>query len=86
MRSIVRIGDSSDHGGTMVSAGGHFTVNGKLACVNGDLHICPIKGHGTTSVSSSYSLSSSGKSVTLTGDKAGCGATLVQGSPDVTVE
>lgn len=82
MGKIVRLGDQSDHGGKMVSATGRFTVNGKQVCVNGDMHQCPIPGHGTTPVSSSSKTKTNGKSVVRTGDKAGCGATLVQGSGD----
>lgn len=66
----------------MVSASGLFVVNGKTQCVDGDIHRCPIRGHGDTPVSSSYSATSNGKSITLVGDKAGCGATITAGSQD----
>lgn len=82
MRNLVRLGDPSDHGGKMITANGLFKVNGKMQCVNGDLHSCPVRGHGVTPVSSSYSATSNGKSITLIGDKAGCGATIVSGSSD----
>ena len=84
MSEIVRLGDSSDHGGKMVSATGLFTVNGIVVCVDGDSHRCPIIGHGTTSVSSKNTLKSNSKSVIRVGDTAGCGATINQGSPDTT--
>lgn len=79
MSQIVRLGDTSDHGGYMVSATGKFRINGKITCIDGDLHQCPIKGHGTTPVVSSRSLKSNGKSVTAVGDAAGCGAVLNSG-------
>ena len=82
MAKIVRIDDTSDHGGKMISASGRFTVNGKPVCVDGDIHECPIRGHGNTPVSSSSKTTTGGKSVVRVGDKAGCGATLVTGSGD----
>ncbi len=83
MPRVVRIGDPSDHGGEMVSASGHFTVNGKQVCVSGDMHQCPIHGHGTTPVTSTSKTKSNGKSVVRVGDVAGCGAVLIQGSGNV---
>lgn len=82
MALVVRLGDTSSHGGSMVSASGSFKVNGKMVCVNGDMHSCPIPYHGTTPVSSFTSLISNGKPVTRTGDAAGCGAIITTGSPD----
>lgn len=79
---IVRLGDSSDHGGSMISATGKYILNGKIVCVSGDLHSCPIKGHGVSSVNGTANHTSNGKHVIKVGDSAGCGATIVSGSPD----
>lgn len=81
-KQIIRLNDQSDHGGTMIKATAKFKVNGIVACVSTDLHKCPIKGHGTTQVISSDTFKSGGKAILKIGDKAGCGASLVQGSPD----
>ena len=83
MSKVVRLNDTSDHGGKMVQASGKFKANGIMVCVHGDVHECPIEGHGRTSVSSSNSLKSNGKPVIRTGDRAGCGATINSGSPNV---
>ena len=84
MGQVVRIGDRSDHGGVMVSASGGFTVDGVDGCVSGDLHQCPIRNHNTTPVSSTGTATgASGRGIVRTGDRAGCGATLIgQGSTD----
>ncbi len=82
MTAIVRLGDPSSHGGSMITATGLFKVNGKVVCVHGDLHSCPIPYHGVTAVSSSNPLKSNGKSVIRVGDTAGCGAVISAGSPD----
>jgi len=82
---VVRLGDPSDHGGSMITADAHYKADGIQACVNGDLHSCPIPGHGVTSVSASTSITSSnGKKILRVGDVAGCGAVISSGSPEVT--
>lgn len=68
----------------MVSASGKASIDGISGCVNGDAHSCPVKGHGTTSVSSGSKVTSNGKSVLKVGDVAGCGAVLSSGSSNVT--
>lgn len=84
-QQIIRLGDSSNHGGTMVSASSvNFQVNGKKVCVNGDMHSCPIPYHGTTAVSSACSVTSGGQPILHVGNVAGCGAVLSSGSPDTT--
>jgi len=82
-QSIVHLGSSSSHGGTVITASGKFNVNGILAATNGDLHSCPIPGHGITALLSSSQNKTSGKSMAKVGDKAGCGAIITTGSLDV---
>lgn len=83
-KPVVRKGDQSSHGGYMVTAGGKPLVNGLQLCVSGDLHVCPIRGHGTTAVSgTTEKFYSNGKKVLRVGDVAGCGAVLTTGSPTV---
>jgi len=86
MAQIVRLGDTSDHGGKMISASGHHTVNGITVCVSGDIHSCPIKDHNDTGVIGGGGYFSSGKRVIRTGDVAGCGATITSGSPNTTTK
>jgi uncharacterized Zn-binding protein involved in type VI secretion len=82
-KAIVRIDDTSDHGGKMVSASGRFTLDGKMVCVEGDLHQCPIRYHGTTPVHATQGAATTGgKAILRVGDKAECGATITQGSLD----
>jgi uncharacterized Zn-binding protein involved in type VI secretion len=86
MAEIVRIGDTSSHGGTMTTATGRFIVNGKQVCVNSNIHSCPILGHGDTAVTSNGSLNSNGESVIFTGCVAGCGAVIETGSPNTNTD
>lgn len=84
VQPAVRLGDASNHGGTMTSASSIITADGKKVCQNGDIHTCPITGHGATPVSATTTVLKSGaQAVVRVGDKAGCGAILVQGSPSL---
>ncbi len=51
-RRVVRLGDGSDHGGTVISASGVSFAEGKGIARLGDMHSCPIPGHGITPISS----------------------------------
>lgn len=84
MPAVVRIGDTSSHGGSMVSASAQYTADGKQVCVSGDSHSCPIPGHGVTPVTGTGKVTSGGKNTVKVGDSAGCGATITQGSSTVT--
>jgi uncharacterized Zn-binding protein involved in type VI secretion len=53
----------------------------KPAATLGDMHSCPIKGHGTTPIVSGSGQTLNGKPIALTGDTTGCGATIIQGAP-----
>lgn len=82
MGKIVRLGDTSDHGGVMISAGSTVRVNGIPMCVDQDMHSCPIKDHGITPVTGGAGYRSNGRRGVKTGDVAGCGAVIVTGSED----
>ena len=47
---IVLLGDKSDHGGTVISASSTVIAEGKQVARKGDLHTCPIPGHGITPI------------------------------------
>ena len=83
--SIARLGDTSNHGGTIISANQVTAkANGILIAVTGANHSCPIQGHGVTSVSSSSKVKCEGKSIIRKNvDFAGCGALINFGSPNV---
>ena len=83
-KTIIRLGDKSDHGGYMVSAGGKFTNRGLKGCISGDMHSCPIRGHGTTPATATSTIGTSGgKAILRSGDKAECGATLLPDTSNV---
>lgn len=43
---IIRVGDSSSHGGTVVTGQANYLVDGIPVAVVGDMVACPQKGHG----------------------------------------
>jgi uncharacterized Zn-binding protein involved in type VI secretion len=86
MPPAARLGDKSSHGGIIITASSDIFVDGIPIARTGDLHECPIHGHGITPLTSSSTVHMDGRSVIRIGDKAGCGATIIQGSPDVNAE
>ena len=40
-RGVIRIGDKTDHGGTVLSASSGTVVMGKPAALQGDMTLCP---------------------------------------------
>lgn len=83
MPAVARKGDSSSHGGTITTGAVKTFVNGKEVARVGDLHSCPIEGHGTTPITSgSAGFRAEGAQVARVGDSVGCGAVITGGSPD----
>jgi uncharacterized Zn-binding protein involved in type VI secretion len=85
MQPVARLGDKSSHGGTIITATSTVTVNGLPMALEGDLHQCPIKKHGTTQLKSvTTDTDADGKKIITVGAIAGCGAVIVVGSSNVT--
>lgn len=81
---IVRLGDTSSHGGFIITVYSVSTVdnNLKMARVT-DLHFCPRRGHGITPiVNGSGNFRAEGKIVAVRGSVCGCGAIMTMGSSD----
>ena len=84
-KPVARLGDTTNHGGTIVTGSTGTIVNGKPVARMGDLHACPRKGHGLTRiVSGSTTTLIEGKPTARMGDTTGCGAVIVTASPDTT--
>ncbi len=75
---LIRLGDKTSHGGTVIEASAH-TGSGDLAVARvGDKTTCPIRNHGTTPIiSGDPTLIIDGKPAARDGDKTGCGAVLI---------
>ena len=80
-RPQARLGDTSSHGGTIITGALRTMVNGRPAARMGDMHVCPIPFHGVTPiVTGSLNTITEGKPNARMGDIAGCGAVIVAGS------
>lgn len=80
MPQIVRLGDTSDHGGTVISSASKWDCEGVLIARKGDMHSCPIPGHGVTPiVTGSAVWKCEGSPIARQGDTCGCGASLISG-------
>jgi uncharacterized Zn-binding protein involved in type VI secretion len=74
---VVRLGDKTTHGGTVVSAQLAFKVLGKAVAVEGDLTVCPrCKGIFPIQTAGSER-NHNGRAVAYDEDKAACGARLI---------
>lgn len=83
---IARLGDTSDHGGYIISAAITTYTNGIRTSRVGDMHFCPIKGHGVTPiVSGSDTVVTEGSPTACRNSQAGCGARMVYCSPNAYV-
>lgn len=84
MSFVARIGDASSHGGVIITGSSEVTADGIPVARTGDLHSCPIEGHGITPMYSSSTVVNGGVGLIRAGmDYAGCGALIVSGAPDI---
>lgn len=89
MAAAVRVGDSTNHGGTVVGPGvPTVLIGGMPAAVLGDMHVCslPPNGHQPTAspfVGGSSTVLISGKPAVTISDSCVCGAMALVGSPTV---
>ena len=86
-RPQARLGDTSSHGGTIITGSFTTMVNGRPAARMGDMHACPIPYHGVTPiVTGSLKTTTDGRPNARIGDVTGCGAVIVGGSLDTTAD
>jgi uncharacterized Zn-binding protein involved in type VI secretion len=78
MTKVVRLGDPSNHGGVVISSCSRTRAEGILISRLGDLHSCPIPGHGVTPIVSGVCgrTYTEGKLTAHDGCVAACGAVI----------
>ncbi len=79
MRKVIRLGDPTTHGGSVISvAATHFTVDGIAVARIGDICTCPRKGHTNCTIIEGNPLHTiDGVPVAYEGHKTSCGAELI---------
>lgn len=81
MPLIVRLGDTSSHGGVVVSSASHWRCEGALIARKGDMFSCPLPGHGVNAiVEGSAKWKCEGEPIARHGDHTACGAALISGA------
>ncbi len=79
-----RLGDSTSHGGAIISGSGDVIIDGMPAGRLGDPHACPLPGHTVNVVASGYTnILINGMPAAAISEICACGASIITGSPTV---
>lgn len=83
---VARIGDTSDHGGSIITGSATFNTGGIPVARIGDSFSCPQ--HGVNPIVSSMvtDADDGGQKLAHIGSKTACGATITTGDATFTVE
>lgn len=77
MKAIICVGDSTTHGGEVITGTGKLTLYGKQVACKGDMVACP-KCKGVYPIIEGVEQSAIGnKKIAVEGMKTACGATLI---------
>ncbi|MBQ5939449.1 PAAR domain-containing protein [Massilia sp. AB1] len=77
MKGVIRLGDSTSHGGKVIAASGTAFVHGIAVARKGDACVCPINGHSPCVIAEGDPVVLvDGIPVAFQGHKTSCGATL----------
>jgi uncharacterized Zn-binding protein involved in type VI secretion len=86
-KQVARVGDSTSHGGTIVSGASQTMVDGKAIARQGDTHECGYWYHGSGEITGgSSTVMVEGKPVARVGDSTDCGAEITGGSDTTMVD
>ncbi|WP_336193024.1 PAAR domain-containing protein [Providencia stuartii] len=83
-KSVIRLGDSTSHGGKVSSAQDSFILKGRAVAVVGDQVSCPKCKGVYAIIEGSATMKYNGKSLALEGMKTACGATLIASQSSIT--
>ncbi|EKT56156.1 PAAR domain-containing protein [Providencia burhodogranariea] len=82
-KNIVLLGDSTSHGGTVITATSDVIINGKRAAKVGDMVSCPKKGHGNNAIiEGSSDFTCKGIQIAVDGCRTECGCYLISSITD----
>jgi len=78
MRGVIRIGDSTSHGGRVETGRDKSTVMGRAVACVGDRCTCPVSGHhDCVIVEGDEKVKIDGRAVAFDGHQTSCGAVLI---------
>lgn len=81
---VSRIGDTSDHGGSIITGSTSFEIDGIPVARIGDIFDCPQHGKNPIVTSMVAHTQDGGKPLAHLGSKTQCGATIVTGCTSFT--
>lgn len=82
MRGVIRVGDSTSHGGIVTTGRPQSAVMGRAVACVGDECTCPVSGHRKcVIIEGDNNVSIDGRPVAFHGHKTSCGATLISSIP-----
>ncbi|MCO6060481.1 PAAR domain-containing protein [Pseudomonas sp. MOB-449] len=85
MKGIIRIGDKTTGGGTVLAGSTDMIFSGLGAARLGDPVSCPLPGHGPTVIAEGHAdFCNGGIPVAFHGHRCACGCLLLTSLPDVT--
>ncbi|MFK0310264.1 PAAR domain-containing protein [Pseudomonas sp. NPDC090233] len=77
MKEVIRLGDTTDHGGTVINSIPHTNLNGKPMAGKGNMVFCPLCKGEFPIIEGSDTYRVNGTPVALDGMKTACGASLI---------
>lgn len=82
MRGIIRVGDKTSGGGTVLSGSSTMCFSGIGVARQGDPVLCPIPGHGRTVIAEGHAtFRDNGLPVAFNGHLCACGCALISSLP-----
>lgn len=85
-KRVALSGANTSHGGVVFGSAARTLIEGKSPVRIGDIHVCPIPGHGSNLVTlGSGSVFIEGIGVARLGDVCACGAVIVSGCAEKTL-
>lgn len=83
MRGIIRIGDLTSSGGTVLTGSTVMKFDGIGVARQGDLVLCPLPAHGLNAIATGHSaFKEGGRPVAFLGDLCLCGCVLISSLPN----
>ncbi|KQN48075.1 hypothetical protein ASE98_25305 [Pseudomonas sp. Leaf48] len=84
--AFVLLGDTTTHGGEVITASSTIFIQGKPAALVGDKVLCPIPGHGVNAiVEGSADWSENDLAVVVNGCRSECGCQVISSINDCVV-
>jgi uncharacterized Zn-binding protein involved in type VI secretion len=83
--NIVRLGDTTDHGGSVIESIPHSNLNGKPMAGRGNMVLCPKCKGSFPIIEGSATYRVNGVPVALDGMKTACGASLIASASHASV-